>query len=233
MQPLNLWIILYTNLLLLRRYWADFQKKSRKGSIQWFLHNRWSDLTSFALLCFLIFLFPGRWWHEILVTAFGKVEHHSFSSFVPISVWFTRIGSAPVLLWSRSEKWPTFQQESASTVRYCHRIRNTFFCVSSFSPYNVVVHWHEDDPTFKRFSKYHLILFFRASAGWSLISPRRSTESEKMLVLAFVISMALSRSRVVDLHVVCSQSIVVRPLISVWSSINLFSHLQTKGVDSC
>ena len=76
--------------------------------------------------------FQGAGGAKERMTAFGKVEHHSFSSFVPISVWLIRVSSAPFLLWSRSQKWPTSEQESANAIR-------------SFSPYHVVVHWHEDD----------------------------------------------------------------------------------------
>ena len=47
-----------------------------------------------------------------------------------------------------------------------------------------------------RFSKCHLILFFQASTGWSLILPRQSTESATTQVLAFVIPIALSHGRV-------------------------------------
>ena len=41
------------------------------------------------------------------------------------------------------------QQESASIIRNCKRIQNTFFYVSSVSPYNGDVHWQEDDPVFE------------------------------------------------------------------------------------
>ena len=84
------------------------------------------ELTFFASY---FFSFQGAGGTKYGVTAFGKVEHHSFSSFVPISVWFIRICSVPFLLWSRSQKWPTSQRESASIIRNRSRIRNTFYCV--------------------------------------------------------------------------------------------------------
>ena len=120
------------------------------------------------------------------------------------------------------------------------------FCVSSFSPYNVVVHQHEYDPIFEllRFTlqfchkflnlfedaprsaswKYVPLefrrlsidsiqileiailqipstFFFQASTGWSLVLPRQSSESANTQVWAFVISKALSHSKLVDLRV--------------------------------
>ena len=40
-------------------------------------------------------------------------------------------------------------RESSSTLRNSESIRNTMFFVSSFSPIHVIVHWHEDDPSFE------------------------------------------------------------------------------------
>ena len=62
---LNLWKILHTNLPLLRRYWADWQKNRAKNQFNGFfapveVHRLLT--TTFALL---ILLFPRHWWHEI------------------------------------------------------------------------------------------------------------------------------------------------------------------------
>ena len=54
------------------------------------------------------------------------------------------------------------------------------------------------------------------SVASSLVcTSKHSAESAKTWVLAFVISIDLSQNRVVDLHVSCLWSIVVRPVISV------------------
>ena len=83
------------------------------------------------------------------MSAFSKVKHHVLSSSVPLSVWFVRMGSIQFLLGSWSQKWPTSWRELASIICNFDRIRSAIVFVSSFSPYNVVVRWHEDDPTFE------------------------------------------------------------------------------------
>ena len=103
----------------------------------------------------------------------------------------------------------TSEQESASIIRNCNRIHNTFFGVSSFSPYNVIVHWHEDDPAcellkFTLWFLQHLLNLFenaQCSESWEYLPfelHRHSVSSIQTLqVLQFVTSIALSHSRVV------------------------------------
>ena len=59
------------------------------------------------------------------------------------------MGSVPFLLRARPQKRPTSERESASTIRNYNWIVLTLFCVSSFSPYNVIVYWHKDDTSFE------------------------------------------------------------------------------------
>ena len=81
---------------------------------------------------------------------------------------------------------------------------------------------HRSDPILKKkiVSKKHSILLSHASTGSVLIPPRPSTESEKAWVSAVANWTALSVSRVVSLHIGCRQSLVVIPIISVWSVIS-------------
>ena len=81
--------------------------------------------------------------------AFSQVQHHAFSGLVPVSVWFVDMGSVPCLLATKSQKWPTSLRELWSVCCYIDRIRITIFNISSFSLINVIVHWHEDDPSLK------------------------------------------------------------------------------------
>ena len=90
---------------------------------------KWIDFFSLSFV-FLFSSFQGAGGTKYWVTAFGKVEHHSFSSFVPI----LQVGlSEYVPLHFFSDPGPQNDQrprkESASIIRNCNRIRNTYFCV--------------------------------------------------------------------------------------------------------
>ena len=63
---LNLWVILCTNLPLLRGHWADLQKLSWREVTRCLLRYRWSEQTSYHVLCFLIPLSQRHWKHEML-----------------------------------------------------------------------------------------------------------------------------------------------------------------------
>ena len=90
---------------------------------------------------------------------FWRYSIYNFCSSVPISVWFIRTNLVPFLFWSRSQEWPTTARKPVSTLRNFNRILNTFFCVSVFSPYNVIkIHWDEDDSAAKCQGS-HRILF--------------------------------------------------------------------------
>ena len=86
---------------------------------------------------------------EYGMSAFGKVEHHAFSNFIPFSIRFVDMSSVPFLLRSRPWKWPMSSRQSSSILCNFESIRNTIFFISSFSPITVIVHWHEDDPSFE------------------------------------------------------------------------------------
>ena len=63
---LNLRIVPCTDLLLLRRHWADLHKLPCGEATPCFLRFRWSEQTSYHVLCFLIPFSQRHWRHEIL-----------------------------------------------------------------------------------------------------------------------------------------------------------------------
>ena len=77
---------------------------------------------------------------EYRMSTFGKVEHHAVSSFLPFSIRLFDMGSVPFFLRSRRQKRPMSSRESPSMLSNSESIRNTIFCVPSFSPINVIVH---------------------------------------------------------------------------------------------
>ena len=101
--------VLYTNLLLLRRHWADWQKwldcskNQFNGVITTVAVNGCLSL-SFA---FQFSSFQGTGGTKYRMSAFGKVEHHAFSSFIPFSIRFVEIVSVPFHLGSSTQKRPT------------------------------------------------------------------------------------------------------------------------------
>ena len=83
------------------------------------------------------------------MSAFGRVEHHAFSSFLTFFIRLVDMSSVPFLLRSRPQRRPMSSRESSSILSNSESIRNTIFFVSSFSPINVIVNCHEDDPSFE------------------------------------------------------------------------------------
>ena len=70
-----------------------------------------------------------------------------FASSYPLQFWsqdpsgFVGVSSVPFLFWSRPQERPMTAREFASIVHNCLQIIFTSFCISFFSPCNVVVHW--------------------------------------------------------------------------------------------
>ena len=93
--------------------------------------------------------FQGAAGTNYRMSSFGKVEHNAFSSVLPFSIRFVDMDSVPFLLGSRPWKRPMSSRESSSILSNSESIRNTIFFVSSLSPINVIVHRHEDDPSFE------------------------------------------------------------------------------------
>ena len=197
---------------------------------------------------------------EDRMSAFGKVEHHVLSSFVP-KLHQVCWHQLPHYFFSdpghRNDQCPRVNLQAYSATLRAFAIQ---FSVSSFSPFNVIVHWHGDDPFFEllRFTlqfrnqgllnlvensqcsesweicplEFHLftvdsIQFLKIRCfqkAFNLTFPCLDwfNTSENTLVFAVANWTALWHSRVVDVHMSCRQSIVVTPVISVWSMISFW-----------
>ena len=59
------------------------------------------------------------------------------------------MSSSPFLCRSTSQRWPKSSRESLSTLSNFEGLRNTIVLISSFCPNNVIVHWHEENPSFE------------------------------------------------------------------------------------
>ena len=80
------------------------------------------------------------------MTRSWEICHHILWWLIPWSVRSVTVSSVPLLFWSRLQERPMTAKESASIIRNCLWVVFTSFFVSFCSPFNVVVHWHEDDP---------------------------------------------------------------------------------------
>ena len=168
----SFWLILYTNPLLLRRHWADWRKQLCEESIQWCHHYRWSemDFTPFPLL-FSSSTFQGAASTEYRMSTSGKVEHHPFSSFLTFSIRFVDMSSVPFLLGVQAldtNHCPRVNVRAYSITLRTFAIQILF--VSSSSPINVIVHWHEDDPSFE-------LLWFTLWHSMNLVEKSQCSES--------------------------------------------------------
>ena len=141
---LHLRIVPCTDLLLLRR---PSQKLLCGEAARCFLRHLWSDKTSYHVLCFLILLSGRLCSWSIIISAVLSQLPSGLSEQVPYN-FFSDPGP--------KKDQPTTAKKSASVPRNCDRILHTSFCVSFFTPYNVVVHWHGDDPVVEllRFTLY-------------------------------------------------------------------------------
>ena len=145
-EPWNLWVLRCLNLPLLRGYWADSQK-SPCGEATWCFHYYNSSvlLPSSSLASEFSSLKCTRvtkYW----MTRSWEICHHVFCLLIPRSVRSVGVSSVPLLFLSRTQERPMTARKSSSIIRNCLWIVFTSFFVSCDSPFNVAVHWHEDDP---------------------------------------------------------------------------------------
>ena len=84
------------------------------------------------------------------VSASTEVEHHVLSDTIPFSIRLVNMSSVTFIFRSKPKKRTISVRESSCI--FCNNlgIRNTQICVSLYSPYNVVVHGHEDDSNMSR-----------------------------------------------------------------------------------
>ena len=90
------------------------------------------------------------------MSTFSEIKHHNISCFVPFTTGFVYVSSVPFLFGWRHKKRPMRLREFSSIIRNITRIRNTIFPGALFSPFNVVIHWHEYYPSLEvlRFTLY-------------------------------------------------------------------------------
>ena len=130
---MSLWLILYTSCYCTVDTELidgnNFAKNQFNGFITTVEVNGFHSF-SFA---FQFSSFQGAARTKYRMSAFGKVEHHAFSSFVPFTIRFADMSSVPCLLQSKLPKRPMSSRESSSILCNSVSIRNTIFSVSSLS----------------------------------------------------------------------------------------------------
>ena len=82
---------------------------------------------------------------------FADVRHHELCISVPFSSRLESVCHIPFRFWSWSEKWPMTWREHLCTFSHRSRIVKTYLFVWRTSPYDVVVHRREDDPSLELF----------------------------------------------------------------------------------
>ena len=98
---------------------------------------------------FSILLFPKGCGMEHRMPAFSEIDHHDLCNSVPFTIWLVDVSSRPLFLTTKSQKWPTSLREIGGVCRKFQGLRHAVFFISRCSPDNVIVHWHEDDPSLK------------------------------------------------------------------------------------
>ena len=136
----DLWVIRCINLPLLRGHWADSHKSLCGEATRCFHRYRWSVLTSCPLLCFLILLSQWHWKHEILDDQILRNLPSYSLQIESMICWVCQCKFRTI-----SQERPMTARESASIIRNYLWFVFTSFIVAFRSPFNVVVHWHEDD----------------------------------------------------------------------------------------
>ena len=128
--------ILHTFLRLLRRDWADLQKKLGEKQFQSPQSRRNCASTIFHHLCFYS---SGQWTRgsEDWVSAFCECQHHFLSDFVPFSLWAVFTDRIPVLLWSRPEEWSLSCSESLCIERETSWEFDSHSFLLSFDPHEM------------------------------------------------------------------------------------------------
>ena len=138
--------------------WSNSAKNQFRGSlVATDVYRQFSF--SFA---FQVSSFQSTGSTEYGVSAFTEVEHHVLSDPIPFSIRFVRMSSEIFLSdpGPRNDECPcvNFRAYSATFLEFA--IHSPSFL--NFSPYSVVVHWHEDDSSCKllRFTLYNVIIFW-------------------------------------------------------------------------
>ena len=91
---------------------------------------------------------------ENWVSAFSEFDHHQFSDFVTFSFWSVNVSRTPPCLWSRSEEWPSSWWKSFRINRNEIGALFAFLHIFFRSPWDVVEHRHEDNPSCEIFWFY-------------------------------------------------------------------------------
>ena len=156
--------------------------------------------TSFSL-AFQFSSFQSAAGTKYRMSAFGKVEHDTFNSFIPFSIRLVDMGSVPFLLGSRPQKRPMSLREFSSVLSDSESIRNTIFFPRlvqamplyidmkmilplncSGSPFDLVI-------IFWILSRIHNIVnpgnFVHSNSTGSPVDPIRTTRFQKPFNLAF------------------------------------------------
>ena len=68
-----------------------------------------------------------------------------------LSAKFVSVCAVPCLFWSEPEEWPMSERESSCIVGHIDGINNTNLFVLQITPYDVILHRHEDDSSFVLF----------------------------------------------------------------------------------
>ena len=128
------------------------------------------------------------------ISAFNEINHHNTNDIIPFSIWFENVSAVPLLFWSRPRKRPMSLRNFSSIICNHKRIRNTGFSVSFFSPYNVVMHWHEDNSSlellrFTLFQSSYSESQQGSATKWNLgnlSTPTPSVDSIQFFVLTWI-----------------------------------------------
>ena len=145
------WPIRLTCPLLLHRYWTDWRKWLCEEALRLCRRHHRNVWTIFLFLCFAKLLVPKHWIHGIRHAHF----HWSWKSCPqrrdPIFHSTSTSGFRIICFLIQAKEMTNVRARIESSCIFCYteRIRNTHFVVSFFSPYSVVVRWHEDDCSWK------------------------------------------------------------------------------------